>query len=120
MKRWRVKEQVTRLTGFLRSEEVLPQALHELLTERGVSLSETALADIVEDQGCNLSGALVTSEGRVIDFDIDFEGTAYGAWREWSEILSINHWKEWDLRDQPPKQGTDLDLAFRMLRQEQL
>jgi hypothetical protein len=116
MHRWRVEEQVERLTRLLRSRESLPHSLYGLLYEHGINPDKTALTDFVEDQGCCLGGTLLTSDGKVISFDIDFEGDAYGAWSGWGAIISINEWTEHLLNDERPKQGSPLDVAARLMR----
>ena len=86
------------------------------LHDHMINLDATALTDFVEDQGCCLAGNLLTCDGRVIRFDIDFEGEAYRAWSVWGAILSINEWAEHQISDGRPKQGSPLDVAAKLIR----
>ena len=112
---WRVEEQVQRLTRLLRSRESLPRSLYGLLHEHGINPDETALTDFVEDQGCCLAGTLLTWDGRVISFDIDFDGDAYGACSAWGAIVAINEWTEYQISDRRPKQGSPLNVAAKLI-----
>ncbi len=116
MHRSRVEEQVEKLTRLLRSRESLPRSFYGLLHEHGINPDETVLTDFVEDQGCCLAGTLLTSDGMVISFDIDFDGDAYEAWLTWGSIVSINEWKQHNLADDRPKQGSPIEVATKMIK----
>jgi hypothetical protein len=90
--------------------------LYGLLHEHGINPDETTLTDFVEDQGCCLAGTLLTCDGRVIGFDIDFDGDAYGAWSAWGAIVAINEWAEHQITEGRPKQGSPLDVAAKLIR----
>lgn len=116
----RIEEQVERWTRLLRSRESLPRSLYKLLDEHRINPDETALTDFVEDQGCCLAGTLLACDGRVISFDIDFDGDAYGAWSAWGAILAINEWTEHQITEVRPKQGSPLQVAAKKIRAGQL
>ena len=94
----------------------MPRSFYGLLQEHGINPDETVLTDFVEDQGCCLAGTLLTFDGRVINFDTDFDGDAYKACSTWGPINSINEWKQYDLADDRPKQGSPLEVATKMIR----
>ena len=116
MRRWRVEEQIERLTKRLRSRQGLPRGFYEILDGHDINTAATVLTDLFPDQGCCLVGTLLTSGGRIIHFDIDFAGDASEPASEWREALLINEWKEVRLEDERPKQGSPLDVAARWMR----
>lgn len=120
MHRRRVEGRVVRLTRLLRSRESLPRRFYGLINEHGIDPDETVLTDFLEDQGCCLTGTLLTYGGRVIRFDIDFDGDTYGAWAAWGDIKAVNEWKEHHITDERPKQGSPLEVAAKMIRTGQL
>jgi hypothetical protein len=118
--RWRVVEQVERLTSLLRDGECLPRSFHDLIREHGIDPERAALADLVEDQGCNLSGTLLTAAGEVVVFDIDFAGEGYGAWPSWGHVEEINRWDVSRPTDRRPRQGSPQEVALRMMGEGRL
>ncbi len=49
MNRWRVEEQVEKLTAMLRDQKSLPSSLYGFLHENGVDPAQTVLTDFTED-----------------------------------------------------------------------
>lgn len=115
MHRRRREEEISLLTKLLR-ERTFPQSFYGLLQDRGIDPARTVLADCDEDQGCCLSGTLLTADGRVIVFDLEFDGDSYGAWERWGSVRSMNEWAESDLVRLRPKQGSPVEVAAKLLR----
>jgi hypothetical protein len=116
VKGWRVVEQVQRRTALLRGGEHLPRGLLDLIRQHGIDPERAALADLIEGQGGNLCGSLVTAEDVIVRFDIDFAGDGFGDWVAWGQVEAINRWEVSRMADQRPRQGTPEEVAMRMLR----
>ena len=116
MNRWRVEEQIERLTALLRDGRSFPRSFYELLNERGIDTGRAILTDLVEDQGCNLTGTLLTPDCGVVRFDIDFHGVGYGEWTAWGAVEAVSEWQESCLADEEARQGSPLEVAWKMLQ----
>jgi hypothetical protein len=93
MKAFRVAERVRALSSVLQGGSYGPPSFYEFLEGKGVDWRRSVLIDSVPEQGPCLCGRLIDARRRLIEFDLEFEGSGTDR-QKWGEIDEISTWEE--------------------------
>ncbi len=80
------------------------------------------------DQGPTLLGTILTQDGAILSFEIEFDGSPFGVLLEWGAVSTVVEWTvrgtegDWWWRESPrqthPKPNNSVFVALNLQREE--